>query len=190
MKLYGSYTSPFVRKCRITAIETGLAERVEFISTVVMDDAGDHPNPLNMVPSLTTDDGDLIVDSRVICDHLVTLGSGLADGSDWSDRTLVAMADGLTDRAVAMALERRRPDVQQSADWQSRRESAIRATLPELQRRRPSAFTPGAVALTCALGYLDFRHPGLDWREDHAELSDWYAAQQDRASVRDTEHPR
>ncbi|MGB6230028.1 MAG: glutathione S-transferase N-terminal domain-containing protein, partial [Litorimonas sp.] len=101
MKLYGSFTSPFVRKCRVTAIECGVADRIDFRPTVVMDAKSDHPNPLNLVPSLVTDDGQLIVDSRVICDFIASQGSGLADGSDWADRTLVALADGLTDRAVS-----------------------------------------------------------------------------------------
>ncbi|WP_298917728.1 glutathione S-transferase N-terminal domain-containing protein [uncultured Algimonas sp.] len=191
MMLYGSLTSPFVRKCRITAMEAGLADRLDFVLTVVMDDAGDHPNPLNLVPSLETDEGELILDSRVICDYLAAQGrnDALADGAAWEDRTLAAMADGLMDRAVAVALEQRRPESRQSEDWQFRRINAIRNTLPELERRLPVDFTPGAIALVCALGYLDLRHDDLDWRSGHAAMADWFAARAQRLSVAETEPP-
>lgn len=189
MKLFGSYTSPFVRKCRITAMECGVADRLSFVETVVLNDHADHPNPLNMVPSLVDDSGDMFVDSRVICDYLASLGSSLPNASDWNDRRLVAMADGLMDRAVAMALEARRPVEQQSPDWQARRRKAIFDTLSTLNDRVPKAFSAGAIALVCALGYLDFRHSSLNWREAHPALADWFKTLSQRDSVLATEPP-
>lgn len=189
MKLYGSYTSPFVRKCRITAIEAGLCDRIEFEMIVIMDDTADQPNPLKMVPSLMTEDHGLIVDSRVICDFLSETGSRLEGTGSWADRTLVAMADGMTDRAVSLTLESRRDASERSPGWQTRWTSAIHAILPELERRVPDAFSPGAVALYCGLAYLDFRFPHLEWRSGHQRLSDWHNAHADRASIVETEHP-
>lgn len=189
MKLYGSLTSPFVRKCWITALEAGLADRVAFHMTAVMDPTADHPNPLNLVPSFQTDAGALMVDSPLICDYLASFGSP-HQATDWDDRTLIALADGLTDRAVSMTLEVRRPEHEQSSTWITRWTGAILATLPELERRIPTDFTPGAIALVCALGYLDFRHDGLNWRNGHDSLSAWYVQQISRPSVAATEHPR
>lgn len=189
MKLYGSLTSPFVRKCRITALEAGVNDRVTFVNTVVMDSDAMHPNPLNLVPSLQTDAGALMINSALICDYLQSLGP-TPQTADWDDRTLVALADGLMDRAVSMALELRRPENQRSPAWIARWTDAIHATIPELAQRTPGTFTPGAIALTCALGYLDFRHPTIDWREGHDALATWYEAQTARPSVIATEHPR
>ncbi len=189
MKLYGSLTSPFARKCRITALEVGLDNRIDWVSVSVMDETGTHPNPLKLVPSFETDDGELIVDSRTICEYLLESGNGSLASSDWADRTLVAMADGLMDRAVSITLEMRRPEQDRSNDWLARWTAAIRATLSELERRRPDTFTPGAISLLCALGYLDFRHTGLNWRDDHADLTDWYEQTSQRPSVIATEPP-
>jgi len=189
MKLYGSFTSPFARKCRITALEVGLDDRVDWISVSVMDETATHPNPLKLVPSFETDDGELIVDSRTICEYLVESGNGNLARPDWADRTLVAMADGLMDRAVSITLETRRPEQDRSSDWLVRWTAAIRATLTELERRRPDTFTPGAISLLCALGYLDFRHAGLNWRNNHPDLATWYKHTSQRPSFTSTEPP-
>lgn len=189
MKLYGSLTSPFVRKCRIAALEAGVDNRVEFINTTVMDPNSEHPNPLNLVPSLETDTGALMVNSALICDYLRSFAQS-PHTDDWADRTLVALADGVLDRAVSFALELRRPEDKRSPAWIARWTDAIHATLPELARRTPDTFTPGAIALTCALGYLEFRHTNLNWRDGHDALAAWYDAQTTRPSVIATEHPR
>ena len=39
-------------------------------------------------------------------------------------------------------------------------------------RRRP---TIGEIAAGCALGYIDFRLPDLDWRASRPKLAAWYA---------------
>ena len=38
----------------------------------------------------------------------------------------------------------------------------------------PNPITLGHIAAACALGYLDFRLPGLDWRAGNAGLAAWY----------------
>ena len=60
MKLFYSATSPFVRKCLVTAHELGLRERLELLP------AAAHPinrdrsvvarNPLGQIPTLVTED--------------------------------------------------------------------------------------------------------------------------------------
>lgn len=188
MKLYGSQTSPFVRKCRITALENGLSDRINFLETAVMDPAADQPNPLNLVPSFQTDAGALMVDSPLICDYIQSLGPTSKTG-DWTDRMLIALADGMTDRAVSITLESRRPDHEQSPSSIARWTDAIHATVSELAQRTPDSFTPGAIALICALGYLDFRHANINWRDGHDALAAWYETQAARPSVIATEPP-
>lgn len=189
MKLYGSLTSPFVRKCRITALEAGIDDRLEFIVTAVTDPNSTQPNPLKLIPALEAEDGTLIVDSRVICRYLGS-HAPQPEKQTWADQTLVALADGLMDRAVSMTLELRRDVSERSQGWIARWTAAIRDTLPELERRVPEGFTPGAIALICALGYLDLRFDSLHWRDGHGALADWYDAQLSRPSVAATEHPQ
>ena len=80
MKLRYSPASPYVRKVMIVALEAGLAERIEKLSTSVVpvkaNDALQAENPLVKVPSLTTDDGETLYDSPVICEYLDSLHKG------------------------------------------------------------------------------------------------------------------
>jgi glutathione S-transferase len=65
MKLYGSYTSPFVRHCRIVLLETGID--CEFIETDLA--ASAVKSPTKRVPFL--EDGDIfLTDSSAIIKHL------------------------------------------------------------------------------------------------------------------------
>ena len=80
MKLYLNQASPFARKTRIVARETGLADRVEEIETAVSlvnaNEALARDNPLIKIPALITDSGETLYDSRVICEYLDTLHGG------------------------------------------------------------------------------------------------------------------
>ena len=80
MKLRVNKASPFARKVRILARETGLAGRVEEIETAVSPVAPNEDlareNPLIKIPALVTDNGELLYDSAVICEYLDTLHSG------------------------------------------------------------------------------------------------------------------
>ncbi|HET9403501.1 MAG TPA: glutathione S-transferase N-terminal domain-containing protein, partial [Burkholderiales bacterium] len=80
MKLYWSSRSPYVRKVMIFAHETGLADRIEKVRTVV---ALTQPNrdlmrinPLGKIPTLITDEGAVLFDSTFICEYLDSLHGG------------------------------------------------------------------------------------------------------------------
>jgi glutathione S-transferase len=32
-----------------------------------------------------------------------------------------------------------------------------------------------SISVACALGYLDLRHPDLEWRKAHPQLAAWFA---------------
>jgi len=44
----------------------------------------------------------------------------------------------------------------------------------------------GHVAIACALGYIDFRFPELDWRNGHSKITAWYESFAQRPSIRNT----
>jgi glutathione S-transferase len=108
MKILFSATSPFVRKCLVVAHELGLRERIELVP------GAPHPvnrdativahNPLGKVPTLIADDGRVLYDSRVICEHLDALGDGALipkqGPARWHVLTEQSLADGITDAAV------------------------------------------------------------------------------------------
>jgi glutathione S-transferase len=47
----------------------------------------------------------------------------------------------------------------------------------------PQGFTMGHLALACALGYFDLRHPDMGWREGHPGLARWYEETARRPSL-------
>ncbi|TFH48732.1 MAG: glutathione S-transferase, partial [Lysobacterales bacterium] len=109
MKLYYSPASPYVRKVRVLALETGLMENIELAAvslTPIGPDAnlcGD--NPIGKIPTLVRDDGSALYDSRVICEYLDAQHGGkrmFPDNGDarWNAVRRQALADGILDAAV------------------------------------------------------------------------------------------
>ncbi len=94
MKLYGSYTSPFVRHCRVALAQTGFA--FEFVET-------DHAmsaekSPTAKVPFLT-DDGLTLTDSSSILKY-VREKSGGNFLADLADHENFVMTNTLLDSAI------------------------------------------------------------------------------------------
>ena len=181
MILHGSSGSPFVRKCRIVALEQGVDLEMKHCS--VLDPNSPPPSPLRRIPSLQLDDGTLLVDSRVICDYLMGLPARSLD-----DRNLEAICDGIMDRSVSRFLMQREPEKYHHAGQLARWETAILDTLSDLVAPGGS-FRIGEISLICALGYLDFRHGDLDWRTANADLASWFEDMSKRPSVQKTEPP-
>ena len=68
MKLFFNHASPFVRKVRVFARETGLDKKFEEIATMVSpvqeNSSLAQANPLKKIPALVLDDGSSVFDSR------------------------------------------------------------------------------------------------------------------------------
>jgi len=184
MKLFGSLTSPYVRKVRVVMAE----KKLEY--ELVLDDVWSEAtqiqqyNPLGKVPCLVMDDGGSLFDSRVIVEYLDTLspvGRLLPQAS--RDRTATkcweAIADGIMDAAVAIQVENtQRPEHLRSPDWIRRQHGKISAALEFMEQGlEPNAFCMGVnfsladVAVGCALGYLDLRLGQIDWRGKYPNLA-------------------
>lgn len=196
MRLFYTTVSPYTRKVRVTAIEKGVADRItlqlcnphEFDAELAV------ANPLNKVPTLVREDGSALYDSPVICAWLDSLAPEprlIPEGGEarWDVLRTEALADGLVDAAVACVLERRRPEELQSEAVIGREFAAIHRCLDRLQSSPSTVSGPvtlAQVATGCALAYLDFRLPRLDWRKDRPELARWFAGFADRPSMQDT----
>ena len=198
MKLFYSPTSPYARKCRVVAIEKGIAAQMEIVASSPMASGAEllAVNPLSKVPALALPDGRCIVDSPVICQFLDGLSDRrrviAADGAARIDcLTREALADGLTDAAFSLTMERKRPAEQQSSEWIGRWINAIRRTVDHFDAHVPQRATPdlGDIALACALGYLDLRHGDLGWRMSAPALAGWFTAISDRPSLASTAPP-
>jgi glutathione S-transferase len=185
MKLRYARNSPFVRKVLVTAIETGLADRIEKVPTDHMDPnsdlAGD--NPLGKVPALILDDGRVLVESSLICAFLDGLHGGPKLVPADADARLAvlqlqALADGLGDAAINVARERGRPEGMRWAQAEARQRQKFERTLDRIERMADMALAPpltlGQVALGCALGWVDLRLGDFAWRDSRPRIAAWY----------------
>jgi glutathione S-transferase len=201
MKIFYSQTSPFVRKCLVVAHELGLAHRLELLA------AAPHPvnrdrsvverNPLGKIPTLVTDAGAVLFDSRVICEYLNGLGDGhlLPTGGEarFAILTDQSLADGLMDAAVLARYESAaRPEHLRWPDWTDGQMEKVGSALSDFERRAAAwggRVDLGTIAVGCALGYLDFRYPGIGWRARSPSLARWYEPFAARESMAKTRPP-
>jgi glutathione S-transferase len=184
MILWQNRYSPFARKVLVLAHELGVRERIALRDTDPhSDESLRGANPLCKIPTLVLDDGRVLYDSRVICEYLLTQGdaarvAGPRDRDAWEVSRDHALGDGICDAAVALRGEKLRPDAQQSGRYIARQNAAILAACDALAADVDllgGRLDIGVIAIGCALGYLDLRHPDIDWRRDRAALADWHA---------------
>jgi glutathione S-transferase len=186
MKLIGSTSSPYVRKVRVVMAEKKLdyqfvEEDVWSGDTTIM-----QSNPLGKVPCLVMEGGEALFDSRVIVEYLDTLspvgklipavGRERAEVKTWE-----ALADGVLDALILARLEASwapRTQAQRSQAWIDRQLEKTQASLKAMsQGLGEKPFCAGIylsladIAVGCALGYLDFRFPEIDWRTPYPNLA-------------------
>ncbi len=197
MQIYFSPASPFVRKVMVTAHELGLADRLEkrpsAAHPVNRDKSIMAQNPLGQVPTLVTDDGRALYDSRVICEYLNDLGRGTLFPSGearWRALTEQALGDGMLAAAVLTRYETVvRPEDKRWDDWRSGQLDKVRTGLAEIESNAAGLddrLDIGTITLGCALGYLDFRYADLDWRARHPQAAAWFARFGARPSMQAT----
>ena len=198
MKLIGSLTSPYVRKVRIVLAEKKIEYEFVLDSPWSPESTVPNINPLGKIPVLVLDDETPLFDSRVISEYLdnVAPNNKLMPAPN-RERTEVkrweALADGICDAAALLFLEKKRPAKQQSADWTARQENKIISGVDYMAKELGENaccigmhFSLADIAAVCALGYLAFRFPEIDWREKHPNLARLYNKLMLRPSFADT----
>jgi glutathione S-transferase len=195
MKLRYSPTSPYVRKVTVTAIETGLDQKIERILTIPAS-APDLPqdNPLGKVPTLILDNGERLIDSPVIVEYLDSLHSGTkivptSGDARWKALRLQALADGMLDAAVLRLMETRRPANEQSKAWMERQRTVVHRGLDWLEQHAgelDESLTIGNITAAIVGDYLDFRFGSDDWRKERPKLAQWQKRFAARPSFKET----
>ena len=203
MKLIGSLASPYVRKVRVVLAEKKLDYNF-VLEDVWGSDAILASNPLGKVPVLVMEGAEAVFDSRVIVEYVDTLspvGKLIPpSGRERVEvRTWEALSDGLQDAAILARLEANwapRTAEQRSQAWIDRQMRAVHNALKAMGQGlgdKPHCagthFTLADVAVGCALGYLDFRFPQIDWRGSYPNLHKLYDKLAVRQSFIDTAPP-
>ncbi|MBS1186949.1 MAG: glutathione S-transferase [Burkholderiaceae bacterium] len=199
MKLFGTYTSPYVRKVRVVLAEKKLDYKFVLENLGAPDSTIQEVNPLGKVPCLVMDDGDALFDSSVIVEYLDTLSPvGKLIPASGRERAGVrcweALADGVMDAAVLVRLEQtKRPAEQQSSEWIERQMVKVEAGLKAMSEwlgDKPfcngNQYSLADTAVGCALGWLAFRFPQIGWREDYPNLAKLFDKLAERPSFKDT----
>ncbi len=203
MKLIGSFTSPYVRKVRIMLAEKGINYEFTNDPPFGPDTKVAQINPLGKVPALILEDGFILFDSRLIVEYLDDHGAAnsirLIPASG-AERLRVkrweVLADGIIDACVAIYLERKRPESQQSQEWIARQQKKIhqglQAASADLGNQawcEGAAMTLADIALGCTLGYLDIRFPEIKWRDTYPNLAQLANKLAERESFKTTVAP-
>ena len=201
MKLLGSTSSPYVRKVRVVMAEKKLDYAFVTEDVWSADTSISESNPLGKVPCLIMEGAEALFDSRVIVEYLDTLspvgklipqvGRERAEIKTWE-----ALADGLMDAAILARLEATwsgRTKAQRSQVWIDRQLGKVTSTVRAMSNGladKPFCggihFSLADVAVGCALGYLDFRFPHIDWRSEYPNLVRLHDKLMQRVSFADT----
>lgn len=200
MKLFASTTSPFARKALVTAHELGLSLEVEYVITTVLapNPALGAVHPLIKLPTLVTDDGVALYDSRVIVEYLQSLAPApVLVPPSGPARFLVlrtqALADGILDAAVSVFYEGMfRPEGMRSEAWiaaqtdKARRGLAALEATTETWARTADGFDIGQIAIACTIGWIAFRDVLPGARSAYPAVYTWFDSLAERPSMRAT----
>lgn len=201
MKLIASLTSPYARKVRVVIAEKHIECELQIDVPWDADTHVPDYNPLGKIPVLVLDDGTALYDSRVIVEYLDFASPvhnllpkdarGRIAAKRWE-----ALADGVTDAAATLYLEKKRPDAQQSPSWIERQEqkitrglAAVAKDLGENAWCMADNYSLADIAVGCMLGYLDLRFAAMPWRETHPNLARLATRLNERTSFKATMPP-
>ncbi|WP_394891071.1 glutathione S-transferase [Mesorhizobium sp. AaZ16] len=181
-KILYSPTSPYSAKVRMAAAYAGIPLEAVVVDTNSQPAELTGPNPLGKIPTLVTDDGRGIYDSRTITQYLNRLSGNTLFPRNPAKRLdaemLEALADGVCDSLLAHVYERRmRPAEKVHQPWLDLQWSkAMRAfdLLNANPPKLPKKITAGHIALRACLGYIDLRFPG-QWEKGRSRLKRWAA---------------
>jgi glutathione S-transferase len=153
----------------VAVLELGLESRVEIVElparmpTVPKPDL-EAVNPLGKVPSLLTDEGDLIADSPVIVAYLNHLAGGHLippEPERWRALTLEALADGCMDAGVVLRVEGLKGEAYRDLGDIAAHGAKIERSLDLVEsepRWLSGEMNVGSIALACAVDWLIFRN--------------------------------
>jgi len=197
MKLIYSAASPYARKARAAAIETGIADKIDMeeINPWADPDGYRAINPVGKVPALIRDDGPALYQSNIVCEFLDAQGGAKiypAAGPDrWAALRQLAAADGILDASVLNRMEGMFHEGEAASQKLiDRQELSVNEALDQLEDEADDLNGPvtiGQIAVACALGYRDFRFADTDWRSARPKLTGWYETFAQRPSIKATD---
>jgi glutathione S-transferase len=185
MILIGQYDSSFVRRIGIALTLYGLPFEHRPWSIFGDVDKIQPINPLIRVPTMVLGDGDVIVDSPSMIDHIDSLVPAdrrlLPQNEPERHRAIaiMALATGFADKGAALFYERQLHE-QPSEFWMERCKRQMLGVLDVLEAKRNSVasrywfgekFGHADIAVACAIRHMSEAHPGLVRLENYPALA-------------------
>ncbi|MEO8705352.1 MAG: glutathione S-transferase N-terminal domain-containing protein [Kofleriaceae bacterium] len=182
MILVGQYDSPYVRRVAISLHLFGMPFERDTRSVFGDADAMRAINPLGRIPSLVLDDGEVLIDSAAILDHLdevVGPERALLPVRGRERRRalqLTALATGTLDKIGAIVYERSlRPVDKQHEPWVERCQLQFESGLRALEAiTGPAWFSDRIlqpdIMTACVVAYVRLRIPALFTAERYPRL--------------------
>jgi glutathione S-transferase len=212
MKLFYSPFHTFIHKVLVTAHEAGLWDDITFVATYPFknrdgEDQGDGYsiaaiNPLNKVPTLVLDTGQVVFASQALAeclDNMRTSGKKLfpeAGPKRWDAITRLALCDTMFETTVMLVMEGWNPEEEQRIEFFEWIWPKIIRGCDKLEaycKRGFDGFDIGQASALHAISYMDFRakfyeakdplHPEFDCFENRPNLEAWYKDAIQRPSV-------
>ena len=196
VKGFATTNSPFARKARIAAVETGQPGLIEWRMLTREERSAEIPaiNPLGKVPVVVLEGGAALYDSPVICAWIDSTNSGPklipASGPEkWAALCLESLGDGMGEVVVPLSQELDKPEAARSDAVLKRLSGKLTTSLAALDAQAATFRTPpgiGEIAVACAMGYMEFRDVLPGWRKSYPALGTWYDAVNKRPAFADT----
>jgi glutathione S-transferase len=180
--LVGQYDSPVTRRIAVALHHYGIPFTRDTRSIFGDAAAIGQISPLTRIPALVLDDGEVLIDSAAILDHLDEHAGdrALCPATGPTRRQVLqmtALAQGTLEKAAAVVYERHfHPPAHQSRDWLTRCLGQTRAGLDALTRRLATPYACGAslshadVMITTLIWYMQDRMDEVLSPTDHAPL--------------------
>ncbi len=197
MKLYGTFTSPFVRRVRVVALELGV--EVEMVDTAAPGgpEALRRVSPIGKVPVAELD-GEVVFDSHAIIAEMVALrGPGelrISGRTEPSEGNFVLAVDAALEAAIRLFYFRRDGVAVDPLPYMVKERERVRTIMTWLEGHvhggwctRHRAFGLAELALVTMLDWMAFRdaYPIAD----HPRLVSVQTMNADRPSLRATLPP-
>ena len=198
MRLLLNTASPYARLVRVVLVETGLEAETDlhYVDPWQSPDELLTRNPAAKVPVLELDDGTRIIESACVCDYLIEHSGkerlAPARAADCAVRlNVLGLGRAAIDCAFGVVLLGRYPGTDALATRWSNALPRIAASLDDALSRHSQKETVDLADLTLAVAfeYIDFRLPGIVWREANVRLNRQVAALSNRRSL-STTRPR
>lgn len=174
MILIGQYDSPPTRRVAVSLHLLGVSFERDTRSVFADAEEIRRISPLGRIPALVLDDGDVLIESGAILDHIdeeVGPARALLPARGLERRRalqLMALATGLLDKAGAIVYERNlRPPDRQFEPWLERCRAQAESGLAALEAATGDGWYLGDgprqpdITVACVLAYLPFRAPAL-----------------------------